>query len=112
MEGAYLKILRLQACLQSAPTPYASPELGEESRQGNHILFLPLHALYPPSFWDGCILTELRPLVYLCILYKSLVSWRRSQACEVVSVKADNIHYISRVARAYSIVPFLVSTPK
>ncbi len=38
MEGAYLKILRLQVCLQSAPTPYAFPESGEESRQGNHIL--------------------------------------------------------------------------
>lgn len=38
---AYLKILRLQARLQSAPTPYAFPESDEESRQGNHILDLP-----------------------------------------------------------------------
>ena len=62
MEGAYLKILRLQVCLQSAPTPYASPELGEESRQGNHILDLPLRAWCLMRFLDEYTMMEQEPL--------------------------------------------------
>ena len=62
MEAAYLKILQLQAYLQSAPTPYAFPESGEESRQGNHILDLPLRAWCLMLFLDEHTMMEQEPL--------------------------------------------------